>query len=107
MKRKYVALRIIAVILTVLAWIVLILGVIGSILTGVLGADALTTVDLPGGTFAAITIIVGIIVSVVYFLFLLGAAQLIYLVVDVERNTRETAYRIRTGSKVFPEQLED
>ncbi len=107
MKRKYVALRAIAVILTVLAWIVLILGVLGSILTGVLGADVLTTVDIPGGTFAAITIIVGIIVSVVYFLILLGAAQLIYLLVDVERNTRETAYRLRTSGRVFPEPLEE
>ena len=107
MKRKYGALRVIAVILTVLAWIALILGVLGSILTGVLGADVLTTVDIPGGTFAAITIIVGIIVSIVHFLILLGAAQLIYLLVDVERNTRETAYRLRGGSRVFPEPLEE
>ena len=47
MKRKYGALRVIAVILTVLAWISLILGVLGSILAGVLGADALTAVDMP------------------------------------------------------------
>ena len=107
MKRKYGALRVIAVILTVLAWISLILGVLGSILAGVLGADALTAVDMPGGTFAAITIIVGIIVSIVYFLILLGAAQLIYLLVDVERNTRETAYRLRTGGRELAEQLED
>jgi uncharacterized BrkB/YihY/UPF0761 family membrane protein len=106
-KRKYGALRVIALVLTILAWIVLILGVLVSILGGVFGADALSALDIPGGTYAAIVIIVGIIISVVYFLILLGAAQLIYLLMDVERNTRETAYRLRTGRREPLEPFEE
>lgn len=107
MKRKYGALRVIAVILTVLAWIVLVVGVLLSILGGVMGWDALTAMDLPGGaTVTAVAIIMGIIFSVIYFLILLGAAQLIYLLMDVERNTRETAYRLRAGTREPLEPME-
>lgn len=101
MKRKYGALRTVALIFTIIAWIVLIVGVIGSIAGGVLGLVG----DM--GMLAAVGVIVGgIILSLVYFLILLAFAQLIYLFVDVERNTRETAYRLR-GGRVPSEMSED
>ncbi len=93
MKRKYAALRTVAVIITVIAWIVLIVGVIGSIAGGVMAIG--TTL----GSYAILTIIVGIVASILYFLVLLAFAQLIYLFVDVERNTREIAYRLRGGQE--------
>lgn len=96
MKRKYGALRTVALILTVIAWIVLIVGIIGSIVAGAFGADALG-MGGGGAAYAAAVIIGGIIMSVLYFLVLLAFAQLIYLLVDVERNTRETAFRLRGG----------
>jgi len=96
MKRKYGALRTVALIFTIIAWIVLIVGIIGSIVVGAVGADALGIGD-GGAMYAAMVIICGIIMSVVYFLMLLAFAQLIYLLVDVERNTRETAYHLRGG----------
>jgi hypothetical protein len=106
MKRKYGALRTVAVIITIIAWIILIVGVLGSLALGllmILGttyADGLAGDLLAGGVVTAvITIVAGIIVSVLYFVFLLAFAQLIYLLVDVERNTREAAYRLRTGKR--------
>lgn len=93
MKRKYAALRTVAVIITVIAWIVLIVGVIGSIAGGALA------IGTTWGTYAVVTIIGGIIASILYFLVLLAFAQLIYLFVDVERNTREIAYRLRGGQE--------
>ena len=105
MKRKYGALRIVAVIITVIAWIVLVVGVIGSIAAGALGADLLG-VGGGGATYAATVIIGGIILSVIYFVFLLAFAQLIYLLIDVERNTREAAYRLRTGTREQIEPME-
>jgi len=93
MKRKYAALRTVAVIITVIAWIVLIVGVIGSIAGGALA------IGTTSGTYAVVIIIGGIVASILYFLVLLAFAQLIYLFVDVERNTRETAYRLRGGQE--------
>ncbi|MGB2800504.1 MAG: hypothetical protein WBC55_07690 [Dehalococcoidia bacterium] len=107
MGRKYGGLHLVGTLIIVIAWIELVLGVLGSILAGVLGADALTAVDMPGGTYAAIVIIVGIIVSVVYFLFLFGFGRLIHVVIDVERKTRVISYRLRTGSREPAELLED
>ncbi|MFW6125949.1 MAG: hypothetical protein ACOC58_02470 [Chloroflexota bacterium] len=101
MKRKYGALRTVAIVFTIIAWIVLILGVIGAIAAGVVGIVG----DM--GVLPSVGIIIGgIIMAVVYFLFLLAFAQLIYLLVDVERNTRETAYRLR-GNRVASEVSED
>ena len=98
MKRKYGALRTVAIIITVIAWIVLIIGVIGSIAAGAIGADLLG-LGYGGGTYMAVTIVVGVVWSVLSFLFLLAFAQLIFLLVDVERNTREIAYRLRSGQE--------
>jgi len=114
MKRKYGALRTVAVIITIIAWIILIIGVLGSIATGALIIAGTTYADgwagdlLTGGVVAAvITFIVGIIVSVIYFVFLLAFAQLIYLLIDVERNTRETAYHFRPAKREEFEPIED
>ena len=114
MKRKYGALRTVAVIITIIAWIILIIGVLGSIAMGALIIAGTTYADgwtgdlLAGGVVAAvITFVVGIIVSVLHFVFLLAFAQLIYLLIDVERNTRETAYHLRPGKREEFEPIED
>ena len=95
MKRKYGALRTVALIITIVAWIVLVVGVIGSIVMGIGGATLMGTVGITGAAYVAITIIIGIVGSVLAFLFLLAYAQLIYLLIDVEANTRESAMRVR------------
>lgn len=95
MKRKYGALRTVATIITIVAWIVLIVGVIGSIVMGIGGATLMESVGVSGAAYVAITIILGIVGSVLSFLFLLAYAQLIHLLIDVEMNTRETATHFR------------
>ena len=78
---KYGALRIIASVFKYLAWIILILGLIQAIFLG----------------GSAPRIIFSIIIAILSFLVLLAAGQLIYLFLDIEQNTRETAERLKQG----------
>jgi len=96
---KYGSLRTIAAMLKILAWLILVLGVIVSILTGAAAADlAEEELRAGGATTAAVYIIGGIISSLLGFLLLLATSYLIYLFIDVEQNTRETAERLKQGS---------
>lgn len=81
---RYQFLRTAASIFRVLGWIVLVAGIIGSIV------GAATT----GGSTGALIAIVGIIYSVVVWVFFLASRELIYLFMDVEENTRNTARRL-------------
>lgn len=85
--RRFVALRAISGALQVLGWIVLVGGSLSSVIVGV-AASSDESVEGVGG---AIVIIAGIAVSAVYGIMLLAAAEIILLLVDVERNTRATA----------------
>ncbi len=110
MKRKYGTAGTATGILIVLAWIVLILGVIGSILAGLIAAgyvDYQVFLEWPDSAYIAIFTILGMLGSLLYFALLFGFALVIRLLIGVERNTRETAYRLRGGSRVFPEPLEE
>ena len=67
--------------LRVIAWIVLILGFIGSLIWGI------TTGEMEGG----LRIVLGMIGSFLAWLALLAARELLQLFVDVKENTRNTA----------------
>jgi hypothetical protein len=67
--------------LRILGWIVLVVGVIGSIVYGIM------TGGLMGGIYA----IGGAIFSFLTWLFLLAAREIIFILVNVEENTRITA----------------
>jgi hypothetical protein len=85
MERKYSFLPFAAKVLRIVAWIVLVVGVVGSIVASVvLGV----TVGGIGGFFLAV---LGIISSFLSWVFLLTAKELLYLFMDVEENTRRTA----------------
>lgn len=69
--------------LRVIAWIILVLGFVGSLVWGI------TTGGIKGG----FQIVIGIIASFLAWLALLAARELLKLFMDVKENTRDTAAR--------------
>ena len=68
----------------VIAWVELVFGIVGSIIFGMATGylDALT---------GALMVIMGILGSVIVWVFLIATADLFRLFIDVEKNTREAA----------------
>lgn len=87
--QRYPFLRFATTVLRVVGWIVLIVGVIGSIAMGI----------VYGGITGAFIAVVGIIGSFLGWLFLLATRELFYLLIQVEENTRNTAERITIAEK--------
>jgi TRAP-type mannitol/chloroaromatic compound transport system permease large subunit len=83
---KYPFLRYATTVLRIVGWIVLVVGVIGSIVFGI----------MTGGVTGAFYAIGGVIFSFLAWLFLLANRELIYVLVHVEENTRNTAESITT-----------
>ncbi len=92
MERKYRFLPFAAKVLKIVGWIVLVVGIIGSILSSVVFGVTVGGVE---GFFLAV---VGVIFSFLAWVFLLAASELFYLFMDVEENTRITAERIKKES---------
>ncbi len=102
MEKKFKVLRIIGTIWKVLAWIVLIIGILfsaGMLLTSVLGGGmagqlGLREGQMPLGPWAfgvvggIVTFVVSLIATVIYFLMLYAVGELIYLLLAIEENTR-------------------
>jgi uncharacterized membrane protein len=100
MQRKYGFLSFAAKVLRIVAWIVLVVGVVGSIIYGIITGSA-TNGGIGGlaGSLAGFFIaVVGIIFSFLGWVFLLTTRELLYLFMDVEENTRNTAERITKES---------
>ena len=94
--QKYRFLPFAAKVLRILAWIVFVVGILGSIILGV--GVPLVYEGINGG--AGILIVVGgIICSFLAWVFLLTIRELLYLFMDVEENTRNTAERITITKK--------
>ncbi len=109
MEKRFRSLRIIGTVFKILAWITLVLGVIGGIImvvsgvaTGFAGGSALgdnatglaTIAGLFTGLLGGVT---AIIFSVLGFLCLYAYGDAIYLALAIEENTRETAYYLKGG----------
>jgi uncharacterized membrane protein len=77
---KYKNFRTIARVFVVLAWVMAI---------GTLGISLIAGF-LAGGTSIIMGIIVGLVGGLLSFVFLYALAQFIYVVIDIERNTRAT-----------------
>jgi hypothetical protein len=97
MDRRFAALRVIGTIFKVVAWIVLILGLLagvfvlvaGFLLSGQLGLAGLDV----GGPLAGIALFfVILIVSLFGFLSFYAVGESAYLFLSIEENTRRTAY---------------
>ena len=83
--QRYPFLRFATAVLRILGWIILVVGVIGSIGFGI-WTSGIT------GVFYAVG---GVIFSFLTWLFFLATRELLYLLIQVEENTRNTAERIR------------
>jgi len=100
MEKKYSFLPFAAKVLRVVAWIVLVVGVIASIILGILMGSATNggIGGLAGGLLGFFIAVVGVIFSFLGWVFLLTTRELLYLFMDVEENTRNTAERITKES---------
>ncbi len=108
MQKKYGVLRIIATINKIIAWIVLVLGVLGgcvSLVVGLLpGLTATSSRTAPallmGGLAAGLVTSVGaIFFAVLYFLVFYSFGEMIYLLIDLEENTRATVEQLKNITK--------
>jgi uncharacterized membrane protein len=102
MQKKYGFLSFAAKVLRVVAWIFLVVGIIVSIYFGILtGGNAANGAvgGLVGGIAGFFMAVVGIIFSFLAWVFLLTARELLYLLMDVEENTRITAENIAQKSR--------
>jgi uncharacterized membrane protein (DUF373 family) len=101
MQKKYSFLPFAAKVLRVVAWIVLVAGVIGSTVYGIITGSAEN--GAVGGVAAVVAgvffVFGGIILSFLTWVFLLAARELLYLFMDVEENTRNTAESITITKK--------
>jgi hypothetical protein len=97
---KYSFLPFAAKVLRVVAWIVLVVGVIGSIVYGIISGNVANgSVGGIGAAAAGVFIAIGgVIVSFLSWVFLLTARELLYLFMDVEENTRNTAESVANKS---------
>ena len=89
MQERYSFLPFAARVLRVVGWIVLVLGVIGSIGYGI----------MMGGVIGVFLAFLGVIFSFLTWVFLLATRELLYLFMDVEENTRNTAESITITKK--------
>jgi hypothetical protein len=82
--QRYPFLRFATAVLRIVGWIILIVGVIGSIVFGV----------MTSGVTGVLYAVGGAIFCFLTWLFFLAARELLYLLIQVEENTRNTAERI-------------
>lgn len=93
--QKYPFLRFAASVLRVVGWIVLVIGVIGSIGAIVFGVSMGGVQGVFVGIMGAVG---GVILAFLSWLFLLATRELFYLFMHVEENTRNTAESIAKKS---------
>jgi hypothetical protein len=82
--QRYPFLRFTTAVLRILGWIILVVGIVGSIAFGV----------ITGGFMGVLYAVGGAIFSFLTWLFFLATRELLYLLIQVEENTRNTAERI-------------
>jgi hypothetical protein len=83
--QRYPFLRFATAVLRILGWIILVIGIIGSIAFGI----------ITGGLMGVFYAVGGAVFSFLTWLFFLATRELLYLLIQVEENTRNTADRIR------------
>ncbi len=109
--RQFRALRFLAGLYRVLAWIFLIIGVLSGLAVIVFGATGVAVqipgvaVDpeaagLVGSIISGVLIILG---ALLYFLILYATSDIFLLGLAIERNTRETVNYIREDVELYPD----
>lgn len=100
MSRQFTALRVVGTIFKVLAWLVLILGLLAAVGALLFGFALNEQLGIPsfdvGGPLAGIAgFVVSLVIAVLNFLLLYAVGETIYLFLSIEENTRRTAYFIQ------------
>ena len=102
-EKRFRVLRVIGTIYKILGWIILVVGVLtslGILLAGLLGGAGMTQFmsrnsqlgGLMGGVLGGlIASVVSFVLTLVYFVFVYGMGELIYLFLAIEENTRATS----------------
>lgn len=100
MEKRFTALRVIGTVFKVLAWISLLVGILGAVLGLVAGfslggEDSLLGLDLAGPLGGIAVFIAALIAAILNFLALYAAGEAVYLGLAIEENTRRTAYVVQ------------
>lgn len=108
MERKFNVLRVIGTLWKVLAWITLIGGILfslGILLVGVLGSGGALlrlfgqeSAALPGAMGLVSSVVgfgIALVSALIYFLILYAVGDLIYLLLAIEENTRQTMHALK------------
>lgn len=102
MEKRFRVLRTMGTIWKVLAWIELVVGVLVSVglLVAGISAGAALTRNIPastvpfwsyGNTAGFVGFVAALIATIIYFLLLYGVGELLYLLLSIEENTRQTS----------------
>ena len=111
MERKFRVLRFVASLYKAIAWIVLVLGIVGALGTIVVFAVGGGAISQDLGVFEGVlTGIVGgvlaglamLVFAVIQFIMLYAVGEGIFLFLALEQNTRETAHYLRGESSLAP-----
>ena len=115
MEKRFRALRVVASLLKVLAWLVLIAGILAAVgivaisaIQGQMGAPSPVLENMPMasnlvGPLAGAALAVGVLLgTLVYFLLMYAAGDVLHLWLAIEYNTRETAFYLRGESTMPP-----
>jgi hypothetical protein len=97
MEKRFTALRIIGTIFKILAWISLLVGILGAVLALIAGftmsgQSGPLGLELGGPLVAIAMFVVILIIAIFYFLGLYALGESIYLFLAIEENTRRAAY---------------
>jgi hypothetical protein len=100
MDRRFTALRVIGTVFKILAWISLILGLLGAIGMLVIGfalggQSGPLGLELNGPLAGIAMFAVALIITVFSFLSLYAIGESVYLALSIEESTRRTAYLIQ------------
>jgi hypothetical protein len=114
MEKRFRALGVVSSFFKVVAWIVLTVGLVATIVVAALGAiqarsgvsPLLANVPIlnqTSGLVPALLLGAGVLlVALIKFVLLYGLAEFIQVMVAIEQNTRETAYYLRGESQIPP-----
>ncbi len=104
MKKRFKFLRIVATVWKILAWLALVVGILGAvgllILTFTGRADVILSaqrVPVRGIVAGIVTSVIWIFFAVVYFVSLYAGAEFIFMFLAIEENTRVMADAFRAG----------
>jgi hypothetical protein len=97
MERRYTALRVIGTVFKILAWIALILGILGAVAAFVSGLTlsnqtGVFGLNLGGPLVGIATFIVALVFTIINFMLLYAIGDTIFLFLAIEENTRRAAY---------------